>query len=225
MIGRRLMRYGMDQLSAWLPALLMMLFALGTWWLVRSAPRIAEAAGQAAVSPEPDYFMRDFSVRTFQPDGHLKSELKGIEGQHFPVDDTLAVTQPRMRSYDEQGHPTVASARRGVSNADASQIKLYGDARVVREPITKADGQVVPRLEFRGEFLHAFVDEERVSSDQPVELRRGADVFTGDVFDYSDKSGVAHLQGRVRGVLQPRGPAAPPASAPSPQPAPARGAP
>lgn len=201
---QRLWRYGMDQLSAWLPALLMVLFALGTWWLVRSAPRIIDAPGERASSPDPDYFMRDFSVRTFEPDGRLKSELKGIEGRHFPADDTLEVTQPRGRSFNAEGHPTVVTAQRGVSNADGSEIKLYGDARVVREPLTKADGNVVPRLEFRGEYLHAFVDEERVSSDKPVELRRGDDVFTGDVFDYSDQSGIANLKGRVRGVLLPK---------------------
>lgn len=205
---RRLLRYGRDQLSAWLPALLMVVFALGTWWLVRSAPRIADATGDAPVSAEPDYFMRDFSVRTFEPDGRLKAELTGVEGRHFPANDTLEVTQPRMRSYDAEGHPTVATARRGISNADGSEIQLHGDARVVREPLVKPGGEATPRLEFRGEFLHAFVDENRVSSNQPVELRRGNDVFTGDVFDYSDDSGVANLQGRVRGTLLPKSQAA-----------------
>jgi lipopolysaccharide export system protein LptC len=201
---QRLLRRSVDHLSAWLPALLMMLFALGSWWLVRSAPTIASDAGKAPVSPEPDYFMRDFSVRVFEPDGRLKSELKGIEGRHFPLDDILEVTQPQMRSFDEQGHPTVATARRGVSNADASEIKLYGDARVVRDPVSRSNGDIIPRLEFRGEFLHAFVNDKRVSSDQPVELRRGSDVFTGDTFDYDNQHGVVSLQGRVRGVLLPR---------------------
>ena len=75
---------------------------------------------------------------------------------------------------------------------------------MVRDPFTKPGGVVEPRLEFRSEFLHAFVDDKRVSSDQPVVLRRGNDQFTGDVFDYDNQSGVANLQGRVRGVIQPR---------------------
>ena len=224
MIDRqRLLRRGMDQLSAWLPALLMMVFALGTWWLVRSAPKIAGSAAQAPASPDPDYFMRDFSVRVFQPDGSLKSELQGIEGRHFPVSDTLEVTQPRLRSYDEEGHPTVVTALRGVSNADGSEIKLYGNARVVRDAITRASGAVIPPLEFRGEFLHAFVDDKRVSSDKPVELWRGGDVFTGEQFDYNDPTGVAHLRGRVRGVIQPQAAAtAAPATAPRHAPRPAK---
>jgi len=181
----------------------MMLFALGTWWLVRSAPKVAAPAAQALASPDPDYFMRDFSVRVFEPDGSLKSELQGVEGRHFPIDDTLEVARPRLRSVDEEGHPTVVTALRGVSNADGSEIKLYGNARVVRDPVTRQNGAVIPQLEFRGEFLHAFVDEKRVSSDKPVELWRGGDVFTGDQFDYNDKSGVANLRGRVRGAIQP----------------------
>ena len=207
MIDRgRLWRYGMDQLSAWLPALLMGLFALGTWWLIRSAPRIIEAKVEARQSDQPDYFMRNFSVRTFDPDGKLKSELKGADGRHHPADDSLEVLQPRMRAYDEEGNPTVATARRAVSDADVSEVKLYGDARVVREAVTKPNGTVVPKMEFRGEFLDAFIDEDRVSSDKPVELQRGPDVFTGDVFDYDKKTGVANLRGNVRGVIQPRRP-------------------
>jgi lipopolysaccharide export system protein LptC len=202
---QRLLRRGMDQLSAWLPALMMMVFALGTWWLVRNAPVVMGSAAQAPVSRDPDYFMHDFSVRLFEAEGRLKTELLGIDGRHFPIDDTLEVTQPRMRSWDEQGHPMEATAQRGVSNADASEIKLYGDARVVRESVVGADGKATPRLEFRGEFLHAFVDQKRVSSDQPVTLRRGNDVLIGDTFDYDDKNGIANLRGRVRTTLPPRG--------------------
>jgi lipopolysaccharide export system protein LptC len=61
----------------------------------------------------------------------------------------------------------------------------------------------MPRLEFRGEFLHVFTDTERVKSHQPVVLARGPDTFSADSMDYDNLSGVANLQGRVRGVLVP----------------------
>lgn len=199
----RLLRYGMDQLSTWLPVLLMMLFALGTWWLVRNAPRLHDLVPDAPLSSEPDYFMRQFSVRSFDAAGRLKSELTGAEGHHFPASDTLEVSEPRMRSYDEQNRTTVATARRAVSTGDGAEIRLYGDAQVVREATPRPGGGSAPRLQIRGEFLHAFTEEERVSSDQPVELTRGADRFTGDAFDYDNASGVAQLRGRVRGVIQP----------------------
>lgn len=199
----RLARIGRDQLSTWLPALMMMLFALGTWWLVRSAPKFPTDGAAAVVSKEPDYFMNQFRVRDFDATGRLTSDLTGVEGHHFPATDTLEVKDPHMRSVDDDGRVTVATALRGVSNGDGSEIQLFGNAVIVREAAKRPDGTAVPRMEFRGEYLHAFVNEDRVSSDKPVELLRGADRFVGDQFDYDNRTGVAVLKGRVRGVLQP----------------------
>lgn len=199
----RLARIGRDQLSTWLPALMMMLFALGTWWLVRSAPKFPTDGAATTVSKEPDYFMNQFRVRDFDATGRLTSDLTGVEGHHFPATDTLEVKDPHMRSVDDDGRVTVATALRGVSNGDGSEIQLFGNAVIVREATKRPDGTAVPRMEFRGEYLHAFVNEDRVSSDKPVELLRGADRFVGDQFDYDNRTGVAVLKGRVRGVLQP----------------------
>ena len=199
----RLARIGRDQLSTWLPALMMMLFALGTWWLVRSAPKFPTDGAATTVSKEPDYFMNQFRVRDFAATGRLTSDLTGVEGHHFPATDTLEVKDPHMRSVDDDGRVTVATALRGVSNGDGSEIQLFGNAVIVREAAKRPDGTAVPRMEFRGEYLHAFVNEDRVSSDKPVELLRGADRFVGDQLDYDNRTGVAVLKGRVRGVLQP----------------------
>ena len=75
---------------------------------------------------------------------------------------------------------------------------------VVRDAWRDASGKEFPRLEFRGEFLHAFLNEERVTSHKPVVLIHGLDQFTGDTFDYDNLGQVANLKGRVRGVLVPR---------------------
>ena len=205
--GARLWRHGKEQFFAWLPALMMGLFALGTAWLVRQTPSFNAAAPEQPVLHEPDYWMREFSVRSFDARGQLKSELMGTEGHHFPDTDTLEVAQPRVRSFDAQGQLTVGRAERGLSNGEGTDIQLYGQARVVREAAAAANGHsAAPRLELRGEYLHAWTEERRVSSDQPVELLRGADRFTGDRFDYDEKSGIANLRGSVRGVIQARRP-------------------
>ena len=75
---------------------------------------------------------------------------------------------------------------------------------VVREASTDKNGRTEPRLEFRSEFLHAFINTERVHTNKPVVLTRGADRFTGDALDFDNLSHVIKLDGRVRGVLQPR---------------------
>ena len=60
-----------------------------------------------------------------------------------------------------------------------------------------------PKLEIRGEFLHVYLDEERVKSHQRVTLVRGADVFEGDNLEYDNLERVLELRGQVRGRLQP----------------------
>lgn len=203
MNAARLWRHGMDQLTAWLPALMMVLFALGTWWLVRSTEGLRIQPAERPVLHEPDYDLRRFTVRSFEASGRMKSELTGTTGHHYPDTDTFEVSEPRVRSYDEQDQLTIGSARRGISNGDGTDIQLYDDARVVREAAARAGGRTAPRLEFKGPYLHAWTETRRVSSDRPVELLRGLDRFTGDALDYDARSGVADLRGNVRGLLQP----------------------
>ena len=191
----------LDRTTIYLPIILMAGVALGTYWLVRNAPKLLEPTVKAAPTHEPDYFMRDFVIKNFLPNGDLRSELHGTEGRHYPDTDTIEVDQVRMRSVSPEGLVTRSSANRGLSNSDGSEIQLFGNAIVIREPAVSASGKATPRLEFRGEFLHAFLDTEKVQSNKPVTLIRGSDQFTGDTLDYDNLSGVANLKGRVRGVL------------------------
>jgi lipopolysaccharide export system protein LptC len=211
----RVLRDAFDRLSIYLPIILTGVLALGTYWLVRNAPEILGPRPAEIPTHDPDYFMRGFSVKNFLPGGELRSELFGKEGRHYPDTDTLEVDQVRWRSISPEGVVTHGSADRGLSNGDGSEIQLFGNAMVIRDAAKAADGTLLPRLEFRGEFLHAFLDSERVKSNKPVTLIRGSDVFTSDNMDYDRLSGVANLQGRVRGVIMPN---------PNPNPTPAAAA-
>ncbi len=189
------LRQGWDRFTLYLPIILMGLLALGTWWLVRNAPAPIAAAAPSSNGNQPDYFMKVFSVKSFDATGRMQSEIKGDMGRHFPDTDTLEIDNVRMRSVTPQGVVTLATANRALSNADGSEVQLFGNAVVTRE--------TQPRLEFRGEFLHAFTQAERVRSDQPVVLIRGNDKFTADAMEYDHLDQVLQLRGRVRGVLMP----------------------
>ena len=71
------------------------------------------------------------------------------------------------------------------------------------EPVVDKAGKRQPRMEFRGEFLHAYLDTERVKSHKPVELIRGRDQFTADSMDFDNLERVMQLKGRVKGTLVP----------------------
>ena len=187
----------------YMPLLMMGVLALGTYWLVRNTPTFSAPEAVREVVHEVDYFMQDFTIKTFDEGGKLKSEIAGTEARHFADTDVLEIDQARIHSININGQLTTATANRAYSNGDGSEVQLSGNARVVREASRNAQGKEAPRLEFRGEFLHAFLNEERVQSHLPVVLIRGADQFTGNVFTYNNLDQVAVLTGRVRGVLMP----------------------
>lgn len=189
------LRQGWERFTLYLPIILMGLLAMGTWWLVRNAPAPLPPASDPSQQHEPDYFMKGFSVKSFDATGRMQSEVTGDVGRHYPDTDTLEIDNVRMRSVTPQGVLTLATARRALSNGDGSEVQLFGNAVVTRE--------AQPRLEFRGEFLHAFTQAERVRSDQPVVLTRGNDRFTADAMEYDHLDQVLQLRGRVRGVLMP----------------------
>jgi lipopolysaccharide export system protein LptC len=193
-----------DAVSIYLPVLLMGLLALGTYWLVRNSPAPLPPRTAQPTLHEPDYSMRNFTIRSFDEKGQLKSEVRGASARHYPDTDILEIDQPRVRSLSQEGRLVTSSGKRGLSNGDGSEVQLIGQAQVVREAGKAADGTLLPRLEFTGEFLHAYVNEERVKSHLPVVLRRGDDQFSGDTLAFDNLAGVASLQGRVRGVLQAR---------------------
>lgn len=198
-----LLRRTWDGITVYVPVLLMALLALGTWWLVRHAPIPAAATAPTELSTAPDYAMRNFAIQSFQPNGHLKSEVRGQEARHYPATDTLEIDAMQMHAMTPEGLRTDARAERALSNADGSEIQLFGNAVVTRQAKGKRQGLKNQALEFRGEFLHLWPQSERVRSHKPVVLTRGQDKFTADALEYNHLEQVLELRGRVRGVLAP----------------------
>jgi len=198
----RMLRLIWERASLYLPVLLMGVLALGTYLLVRNTPVFGPPAAAKPLTHDPDYFMQNFSVRTFHASGQLKSEVLGAEAWHYPDTDTLEIDRIRVRSYDDHGQLTTATANRALTNADASEVQLIGNAVVIRQPVGHA-GEVAAPMEFRSEFLHAFMNTEQVKSNKPVELTRGQDRFSGDAMDFDNLGRVVELHGRVKGTLVP----------------------
>jgi len=193
----------LERLSLYLPIVLMGVLALITYWMVRIAPVFEPTQVGRPSRHEPDYFMTDFSVRSFDATGRMQSELFGSRAKHYPDTQTLEIDQVRVRSFNQQGRLSTATAQRALSNEDGSEVQLFGDARIVRESAQDDLGKAIPRIEFQGEFLHAFLKKERLISHRPVTIIRGKDRFTADAMNFDNLDRVADLQGHVRGTLSP----------------------
>jgi lipopolysaccharide export system protein LptC len=203
---RNLARDAWERFLLYLPLMVMAVLALGTYWLVRSTPAVDAVQPERARGHEPDYFMRQFSIKTYDAMGRLRSEVQGAEARHYPDTRWIEIDDIRIRSFDTEGRLTTASARKGMTDDGATEVKLMGNAVVVREPQPRAGGTTTPRMEYRGEFLHAFMDTEVVTSDQPVELLRGKDRFTANSMAFDNGEQTLQLRGRVHGTLLPLSP-------------------
>ena len=192
-----------DRLSIYLPIVLMGLFAMVTFWLIRSTPAVIDAAGGKPVRHEADYFLRNFSIKSFDVHGKLKSEVFGKEARHYPDTDTLEIEQVRMRTIGENGMPTVATARRAISDATGDDVQLFGEVHVQRQQPPGKPGQVRDPVEYRSEYLHVQSDLGKATTHLPVVISQGQDRFSGDNMAYDDNTSVIELTGRVRAVLAP----------------------
>ena len=182
--------------STYLPMLLMALLALSTWWLVKSTPLAEDAATLAPPRHEPDYTMNNFMVQRFGPDGVVRVQIEGDTMRHYPDTDTLEIDNARIRAIAPDGRVTLASARRALANADASEVQLSGGANVLRESSGKDEA-----IEFRGEFLHALQNSERVRSHLPVTVLRGSSQLNAEAMEYDNLTRVLQLKGRIRAVF------------------------
>jgi lipopolysaccharide export system protein LptC len=199
------LRRGWERLSIYLPVLLMGLFAMGTWWLVRSVPPTLGPPSNLPPRHEADYFVKNLVLKSFDSKGALRSEVFSVVARHFPDTDTLEMEQVRMRSVSNDGRLTVATSQKAVASGDGRDVRLSGDVRVVRAT-RPGPGAHHESLEYRGEFLEVFTDTDRVRSHLPVRVERGQDRFSGEMLEYDDASGILELRGQVRGALVPRGP-------------------
>lgn len=193
-----------DQISIYLPVLLMGLLAMASYWLLRATPVPETPPEEQELTHVPDYHMQRFSVKVFDENGRIKSEVFGVEGRHYPDTDTLEIDKARIRNYSLEGLLTTATAQRVTSNGDSTEFILEGDAIVVRQAGKNAAGKRLPRLEFHGEYLRVLTQWDILSSDQPVLLIRDNDQMRADSMLYRGDRQAAVLKGRVQVQMQPR---------------------
>jgi lipopolysaccharide export system protein LptC len=207
-----------ERVLLYLPLIFMGSLALGTYWLVRTAPAVQDGTSAAVVAQGPDYYLQGFVMRSFDAQGQLRTEVTGDRATHFPDKKAIAIDNIRIKNVDSAGRVSTATARTGLTDDAQTQVELQGQARVVRDAYVDAKGLAQERAEYRSEYLLAHLNDEIVSSHQPVELlRSGGDRFTADTLYYDNGAHTLQLQGRVRGTLVPRSaPVSPPAAAKKP---------
>jgi lipopolysaccharide export system protein LptC len=182
--------------ASYLPLMMMGALALVSWWLVSTNPLADGPATEAPLRHEPDYTMHRFTVQRFARDGTMRTQIDGDVAYHYPDTDTLEIEKPRIRAIAADGRVTVASAERALANGDGSEVQLQVGARVTREAVGNEAA-----IDFRSDFLHVFVNTERVQTHLPVVVTQGASEIHAAGLAYDNLARVVDLKGRVQGVF------------------------
>ncbi|WP_298292887.1 LPS export ABC transporter periplasmic protein LptC [Thiomonas sp.] len=186
------------RLSAWTPIALLAVAAAFSWWVAQVVMRAEQPPAVAAArSSLPDYLLHGFSAARYDDHGVLRAVLQGAQMVHLPATDTFDISAPQLRVVNPQGVVVTASALRGLSNKDGSNVQLLGDAVVQRS----AAGQAP--IVVRSGFLNVFPNQQIVQSNRPTVVTQGATRFAGDSLDFDGIAGTAAMHGRVRAVIAP----------------------
>ena len=181
----------------YLPLMLMVALALGTWLIAKNTPGFLAPSTMGAVKHEADYTLDHFDLQRFDVAGALKVEIEGEHMQHFPDDDIMEVEQIRVVTIEPDGRRMTATAQHGRARGDSSEVWLDGQAQVVAESAGELPVQM------NGEHLHALPKVRRVDSKYMVIVRQGDSEFNADGLEYDDTPRVLTLHGNVHALMQP----------------------
>lgn len=187
-----------ELVGAYLPLLLMAVLALATWWLVRATPTPEPPRIVTPAPGEPDYTMERFLLQRFDADGRLRVRIEGQQLRHYVPGDAIEIDDVRVRALADDGSLTLASATQAVTDGKGSEVQLRGGAHVTYTP---ADGS--QPIEFRGEFVHAFVEAQQLRSNQPVTLTQGRSRIDAAGIEVDQRAQTVRLTGPLRATLEP----------------------
>ena len=204
-------RRQLDHLALYLPLLVLLLMALGSWVLLRSLPDPRPDVQWVRPAEGPDATWLGLRLKSFGDDGRLQRELRGASGEQDNLGDRMRMRQVEYLALGKDNTRLRVSAQRSEHWQDREEILLTGQVTVDHQ------GTGAVRTQLWTEELGIWTRQERMRSELPVRVLRANDQFLGSGLDFNSQTGEYTLMGRVRAELAPRhaGASAPPRVAPA----------
>lgn len=184
-----------DRITAIIAVLLLAGLAGATYWYSHAA---RYQLVPVAVSREgPDFVVDAVTMTQFDTDGRAKHKLFAETLSHYPTDDRVEVTRPRLVSLRADEPQLEARSQRARVEKSGERVILMGDVIV-----TRAAAGDEPAMRMTTQSLVALPDLERFSTDEPAEFERGGASVSAIGMDYDNLSRVVKLHSRVRGTVE-----------------------
>ena len=169
-----------------------LLVALSFWLEVASRP--PDGANDGKSRHDPDYYVENFDVRRFGPDGKMQHTIVAKRMQHYPDDESTEVDAPHITYH--RTPPTFISSKTAHLDKDGKHVILMDDVRIRRSGIAGK-----PETVLTTQRMDAFPDDETAFSNVPVTIRQGFTTIDGNTFSIDNKIQTTILEGQVRGII------------------------
>ncbi len=193
------------RLQGFLPAVMLGLLALLTYWLVQNSPIVNDPETPASKSSKPDAFFYRFKLVGFDERGNWRLQIEGAQAWHRPDLDSYEIDRPQMTQRDEKtGMLTSVRADKARTDDDGRVVQLFGQAHIQRAAYTDAQGKKQDPLDVRSDYLMLDDLRQTVETHLPVTIVRGSDRLSANRLSAQQLDGTLQLEGRVQGTLAPR---------------------
>lgn len=203
----RLFAMGLDVanwLMLYLPVLLMGVLAFLTYGLLRYTPTAEPDRPDAAPRHEPDYIMQRVVMQQYKADGQTHARLQAQSLRHYPDTNTLHFESPVLMWNSATGGTTQVQAMQGQTNADGSEVELSGAVQVLREANPQSANTPQDDWVMRTEYLFLDARQERMHTNQPVQVQRGGDRIQGQRMQYDHAKQQLEMSGQVKVLFMPK---------------------
>ncbi len=154
-----------NRLQAWLPIVPLLVLLGGTYWLNEQVQPLPAKADEAK-SDSPDYILDSFSAMTLNKEGAPRFVLDAQKMQHYPLDDSTHLEEPRLYSLYAENPPISISAKTGEVSKNGDEVFLHDDVKVVRGASAKQSEMVITT-----DYLHLVPDDDTADTDRAINLK------------------------------------------------------
>jgi lipopolysaccharide export system protein LptC len=185
-----------DRLSMLIAAVLLAVVTVTSYWYSREMRR--PTVRTPPTPGAPDFVVERVVLTQFDESGQARYKLFAEELSYFNENDDIDLTRPRLVSLlPDQPQLQASSALARVTNA-GERVLMQGDVLLQR-----AAAGDRPALTIRTERMTAIPDEERFTSDVPVQIEQGGTRLAGAAMDYDNLRRVLTVSGGLRGEMAP----------------------
>jgi lipopolysaccharide export system protein LptC len=173
--------------------------ACGTFWLVQLLNRGEEEMLADKRLNEPDYIIERFSVVRMTKDGKPSYIVAGDKLVHRPIDDASEIDKPVVRNLSSTHPPMDMTAERARVDENNTRVQLKGNVKIDRAAQGKS-----PAMQMTTQALTVYPDEDRMETDQPVQIVQGGATATGTGMKANNATRQVQLLGRGMIVYPPK---------------------